>query len=189
MIYKDNKKLTVINFFAGPGAGKSTTAAGLFHKMKQSHKNVELVSEWIKDEGMWEQRNNLFTEQDFIFANQHRKIRRLVSHDIDYCVTDSPLLLTVLYTPEGYPASFETFVHDISNTYTNINFLLLRSEDVQYQTTGRAHDYQQSCQKDEEIKQYLDKHNISYYEVVVSPTVVQDCMKILETVDPRFETK
>ena len=37
----------VVNYFAGP-AGKSTTAAGLFSKLKQNNINSELVVEWIK---------------------------------------------------------------------------------------------------------------------------------------------
>ena len=40
--------MKVINLFAGPGAGKSTTAAGLFHLMKIAGMNVELVTEFSR---------------------------------------------------------------------------------------------------------------------------------------------
>lgn len=35
--------------FGSPGSGKSTTAAGLFYKLKTSDYNVELVTEVAKD--------------------------------------------------------------------------------------------------------------------------------------------
>ena len=47
--YADNKKLTVVNFFGGPGCGKSTTAAFLFGHMKVSDYKVELIHEVAKD--------------------------------------------------------------------------------------------------------------------------------------------
>lgn len=38
----------VINLFGGPGAGKSTTRAGLFHLMKLHGMNCEEFLEWVK---------------------------------------------------------------------------------------------------------------------------------------------
>ena len=40
--------MKVINLFAGPGIGKSTTAAGVFWKMKTLGFKVELVTEFAK---------------------------------------------------------------------------------------------------------------------------------------------
>ncbi len=45
----DPERLKVINLWAGPGAGKSTTAAGLFNLMKIRGYNVELVTEFAKE--------------------------------------------------------------------------------------------------------------------------------------------
>ncbi len=36
-------KSIVINFFAGPGSGKSTTAAGVFFTLKTAGQKAELV--------------------------------------------------------------------------------------------------------------------------------------------------
>lgn len=41
--------LKVISLWAGPGAGKSTTAAALFNLMKRERFEVELVTEVAKD--------------------------------------------------------------------------------------------------------------------------------------------
>ena len=42
------KKCIIVNLFSGPGAGKSTTAAGLFYKLKKQGVNCELVTEYAK---------------------------------------------------------------------------------------------------------------------------------------------
>lgn len=39
------EKLKVINLIAGPGAGKSTTAAGVFSRLKFNDINCELVTD------------------------------------------------------------------------------------------------------------------------------------------------
>ena len=38
--WHDNKKLTVVNMFGGPGIGKSTTAAELFALLKKDARKI-----------------------------------------------------------------------------------------------------------------------------------------------------
>lgn len=57
--YNDNKKLTVVNFFSGPGTGKSTSAALLFGEMKKKNFKVELIHESAK-EFVWEDWAHIF---------------------------------------------------------------------------------------------------------------------------------
>lgn len=129
----ENKQLKVINLFGAPGSGKSTAAAGLFFLMKKEC-NVELVTEFAKDL-TWEKRQDLLLEQDFIFAEQHRRLRRLVGK-VDYVITDSPLLNSVIYQPKTYPKTFTPFVEEVFNSYTNFNFLIERAS-KSYQGVGR----------------------------------------------------
>lgn len=49
-------KTICVNFFSGPGAGKSTLAAYVFSKLKMMGVNCELVSEFAKDK-VWEKNN------------------------------------------------------------------------------------------------------------------------------------
>lgn len=49
--------MKVINLFAGPGSGKSTTCAGVFSKLKLAGVNCEMALEYAKDKCG----NNLFT--------------------------------------------------------------------------------------------------------------------------------
>ena len=127
------KPLTVINLFAGPGAGKSTTAAGVFRLMKLSGYNVELVTEYAKDM-TWEKRFNTLSDQLYMFGKQHRRQHRLKGQ-VDYVVTDSPLLLSLFYKPEDYSEHFEPFVLDMWNMYDNRNFFIDRTKP--YVTIGR----------------------------------------------------
>ena len=120
-----NKDLTVINLFGGPGSGKSTTAAGLFHLMKLKSFDVELVTEFPKDL-VYQQRFNMFFEQDYIFAEQHHRQRRLVQYGVTYCVTDSPLLLSNFYADENYYSGFLEFTNNVFNSFNNINILVRR---------------------------------------------------------------
>ena len=88
-------KTKVINFYGGPGSGKSTKAAGLYYKMNMAGFSVELNNEFAK-ECVWEDNVPMLKDQLFMLAHQHRKILRLVGK-VDYVITDSPLMLSGIY--------------------------------------------------------------------------------------------
>ena len=90
----------VVNFFAPPGSGKSTTAAGTFFKMKLLGLNVELVTEFAKDM-CWAGRHQEMYNQVYIISKQFHKMYRLIGQ-VDYIITDSPLLLGLIYKPDNY---------------------------------------------------------------------------------------
>jgi len=113
----------VINLFGGPGAGKSTTAAGVFWLLKNRGLRVELVTEYAKALA-WARRGDELTDQFYIYAKQHHR-QHVLKGQVDFCVTDSPLLLPLLYN-KNEPASFRQYVIDNWHTYTNINFFIQR---------------------------------------------------------------
>ena len=41
-------KIRRVNLIAGPGVGKDTCAAGLFHQFKKAGYNCELITEYVK---------------------------------------------------------------------------------------------------------------------------------------------
>ena len=75
------KKTKIINFFGGPGIGKSTQAAGLYSLMKKNNMSVELTYEFPKILA-WDENHSAIKDQLYITANQHRNISRLY-YDVD----------------------------------------------------------------------------------------------------------
>lgn len=159
--------MKVINIWGGPGAGKSTTAAGVFHEMKKLRLEVELVTEYAKDM-TWEGRTNVLTDQLYILAKQNRRIHRL-KDKVDWVVTDSPIPLGLMYMPANYYPTFEPFVRDVWNSYDNISFLL--SRDFAYQPIGRNQTLEQAEVIDSDIQVFLDSRNIPYHRVTNDPNV------------------
>jgi GTPase SAR1 family protein len=158
--------------FGGSGCGKSTTAAGLFHEMKKRNYKVELIPEWIKGEGVWENRTNLFGDQDYIFAHQHRTQRRLIGHDIEYAITDSPILLSLFYMPDDFPRSFEPFVRDVFDSYDNLNIFIDRNPELIYTQTGRNEDLAGAIQIDNNIRTYFEDQSIKCNHVLAGDSAV-----------------
>jgi len=117
--------MRVINLYGGPGTGKSTTATGLFSLMKLAGYKVEFASEFAKDI-VWDRAFDVLQDQLFIFANQHRKIKRLEQHGVDYVITDSPLLLSLNYMPKEYFRSFPDLVDDVYRSFNNFDVILRR---------------------------------------------------------------
>lgn len=158
-----NNKLKVVNIFGGPGTGKSTTAAYLFHELKCAGKNVELVTEYAKDM-VWEGRMNVLSDQLYMAAKQNRKLERLVNHGLEVAITDSPLILGALYQPPGYYELFEPFLVEVFNSYNNLNIYLKRS--TVYNPVGRNQTLEEAIAIDEKNLELLATHNIDVHLAV-----------------------
>lgn len=139
----------VINFFGGPGIGKSTTAAELFVQMKRERMNVELVTEYAKDM-VWEERSSIFEDQIYIFAKQNRRLKRLVGK-VEFIITDSPLLLGCVYNSDR---DLKNLVVNTFDEYNNINFFLQRNVD-NYTEVGRNETLLEAIEKDNQLKAML----------------------------------
>lgn len=172
--YSENKNLTVIEMLSGPGAGKSCAALFLAAHMKARGFKVEYVREIPKDL-VWDGRtpsndpnlpdHSMMTEQDFILAHQNNLLRRMLAHDIEYVVTDTSMLLGLVYAPPWYPPSFETFLLDIHSSYNNITFYVDRG-DIPYVEAGRNETELEAKTKDLEVlRKIVDTYNIPVFEI------------------------
>ena len=157
--------MKIVNLFGGPGTGKSTTAAGLFYEMKKMRLEVELVTEYAKDM-TWEQRHNILSDQLYILAKQHRRVQRLEGK-VDWVITDSPLLLGMVYRPQHYYDSFDALALEIFNSYDNKNILLGR--DFEYHTIGRNQTAEEAIEVDNVMKSLMDSNNIPYTPISNTP--------------------
>lgn len=155
------KKPLVINLFAGPGAGKSTTAALVFGYLKQNHCNVELVTEYAK-ELVWEERTKTLSNQIYLLGKQSNRMS-ILENKVDAIITDSPLLLCSIYKNENYPKEFDNIVKWQFDQFDNMNWFLNRKKE--FNPRGRVHTLEQSIEIDNDIKEMLTKHNQYFKEV------------------------
>lgn len=157
-----SRKVKVFNLFGGPGVGKSTSAAGLFFELKHQMLNVELVHEYAKG-AAWEQRRKVFEAQEYIFGKQCFSQHRLWN-EVDYIVTDSPILLCAIYMPDDYFApSLKDTVWEAWRAHDNFNVLLTRSKP--YVAKGRTQNEEEAREVDTRVRDFLDANAVPYFEV------------------------
>jgi|TARA_R110000787_G_scaffold267332_1_gene373660 hypothetical protein len=178
------KETKIINFFGGPGIGKSTQAAGLYSLMKKNNMSVELTYEFPKILA-WDENHSAIKDQLYITANQHRNISRLYGK-VEYIIVDSPILFGMVYKdkygndyPQGlYGDTFDTFLLDLFQKYHNINILLRRREES-YDEVGRFQDLKESREIDGMLRDLLENNEISYHEFEVNKNSATTIYKTL----------
>ena len=172
---------TIINFFGGPGIGKSTQSSELFTLMKKKHMDVELTFEFPKIIA-WEENHSAIRDQFYITANQHRNISRLYGK-VEYIIVDSPIILGMvykdLYTKKlEYPSSFyddsfDFFILRLFKKYNSLNIFLNR-DDTTYNENGRFQNLEESKEIDQSIKDKLITHDIPFVEFPVYKKTAED---------------
>jgi hypothetical protein len=150
----------VVNLFAGPGAGKSTTATGVFSLLKMHGVNCEYVSEYAKDLA-WEKTLMVYYNQVAILGEQHRRQHRLLGQ-CDVMITDSPILQQCAYVDD--PWYIDACKHLFEEFGNNLNYLVLRKK--KFNPKGRKHNLKQAKQIDDKIKDILDEHANGDYSVI-----------------------
>lgn len=151
----------LINLYGGPGTGKSTTAAGVFSLLKLHGVNAELVPEFAKDL-TWEGRTKTLLNQCYIWGKQHNRLFRLVD-SVDVIVTDSPLLLSIMYSRLcGHAGNqFISAVLESYHQFNNVDIVLDRVKE--YNPSGRSQTEIEAKSLDSKIISVLDEFNIKYY--------------------------
>ena len=153
-------KTKVVNIIAGPGAGKSTIATGIYSQLMQKGVNCELAAEYAKDV-VWEEHDFLLNNQIKLFAEQFRRIYRLIDK-VDYVITDSPLILNSIYLKlfydkqekkyfdSDYMYLQQQFFNETFDQFDNLNFFIERNP--KYHTNrGRIHSLEESKKIDAAI--------------------------------------
>ncbi len=151
----------VVNLFAQPGAGKSTGAAYIFAKLKMAGVNAELITEFAKDK-VWEGNKEVFKNQAYLFGKQYYRMSRC-RDKVDVLVTDSPLLLSILYnSDETLGEPFNEVVANVFKSFNNINCFLHRVKP--YNPKGRHQSEEEANALIPILRNILTKYNVSYDE-------------------------
>lgn len=159
--FHPQKKLTVVNFFGAPSAGKTTARSGLFHELKKKWIRAEEIKEYAKElcqAGC----QHMLAYQNHVFSTQELRQRVLIGSS-DIAVTDAPLLLSAFYAPEDYPLSFKQLVFDHYNAYQNINIYVERSHE--YQIHDRVQTPEESEVVNDALLDFLTDNGVPFYKM------------------------
>jgi hypothetical protein len=151
------KKTLLINFYGGPGCGKSTICAGLFYQLKILGYNCEMALEFAKDK-VWEESYKVLDDQIYILGKQFHKLYRL-KDKVDIIITDSPILLGAYYQKTRSKA-LEDLILECRREFNNIDIFLERSTD--YDPNGRMQTQEEALKIDDGIKLLLQEKFIEY---------------------------
>jgi hypothetical protein len=173
----------VINIFGGPGVGKSYITSGLFQLMKKEKYIVEMTAEYAKELTYEEKFDILQNDQLYIFAEQHRRLYRLIDK-VDYVITDCPLLLGCVYFEKNRGIysyrDLARFMIDTYKKYPNINILLKRNSEYGYDEYGRYQKYDEALTVDEDVIRWLGYANVKYTEMISDDTTVEKIFNIIK---------
>lgn len=162
-----DKHTIVINAFAGPGAGKTTSCLEVAEKLKKQGFVTEYVQEYAK-ELVYD--NNLimldghYEHQFDILKEQVKRINRLYGK-VDFILTDSPVLLNNTYLNEDKSTNnYVTYCENVKKIYTlydNFNYFVERDKSA-FEEEGRIHNLEQSIVIDDELKNTLHNNQIDF---------------------------
>ena len=163
----------IINVFAGPGAGKSMFCMELLAEMKKlgcrSGFTCEYVSEAAK-EYVWTDSplmDGSEKHQLILLGEQLHKLERL-NGNVDYIITDSPILLNALYNKQCIQ-EYEKMVVRLMRTFKNKNYFLKRDLSVPYETAGRLQTLEDAQRIDKRLKRLLVRNSIPFKEIEYTP--------------------
>ena len=167
--------MIVVNLFAGPGSGKSTTCAGVFAKLKLAGVNCEMALEYAKDK-VWEESNKVLDDQTYVFGLQLHRIFRM-KDKVDVVITDSPILLSIIYDKTGNKY-FSDLVLNQFNNFDNRNYFIERT--TVYNPKGRLQTEDEAKEIDKVLLDLLKDCNIEYDSVGKSEAVDYIFNKIMK---------
>lgn len=170
--------MKVINLYGAPGAGKSTTAAGLFYMMKTEGYQVELVHEFAKVL-TWGKRFTELSDQHYVFGHQKHPLH-VLDGQVDYVIMDSPILLSIVYDNLRRPDTYNKPIHagdsimvstifaqsvlECYDSYHNIDIFVNRVKD--YNPNGRNQTEKESDALVPLIREVLNVANDGNYKHV-----------------------
>lgn len=169
------KKTLYVNLFGGPGIGKSTIAAELFSRLKWNKIDCELVREYAKDK-VWEQSYNILDDQLYVSAKQYHRMF-ILNEKVDIVITDSPLLLGLIYDKTINLPEFNNLILKLNNRFHNLNIFLQRDKD--YNPNGRLQTYDEAKEKDNEILNLLESNNIKHTKIIASKETIDTFYTII----------
>lgn len=176
-----DKNTIVINAFAGPGAGKTTSCLEIAEKLKKQGFVTEYVQEYAKElvyDNHLTMLDGHYEHQFAILNEQMKRINRLYGK-VDFIVTDSQILLNNTYLNEDKNtkvySAYTDCVNKLYGLYNNFNYFVERDTSA-FEKEGRIHNLEQSIAIDNELKNMLHDNQIVFdvYTHATIDNIVRD---------------
>ncbi len=153
-----------INLFGGACAGKSTSAAEMYSKLKKDKFSVELVREVAKE---WVYRGQSIKDFDqvAVFAEQQQRELQPLRAGVKHIITDSPLLLSSVYSQDlqGFPSYvFNVLCEEYEKRWLSLNIFVDRGN-KEFNPEGRWGDKNDAVRIDKAIMFELMRNHVPYY--------------------------
>ena len=149
----------IVNFFGGPGVGKTTAAAELFISLKKNNVGAHFVGDFAQ-ECILEGNVESLRDQTYIFGNTHHRLLYSYQQSV-VTVTDAPILLNCIYQ-EGLPDLFNQLVLAMHERFRNLNILLERTEGYDHSMVGRVHSLFESLGIDKQVEHMLEQYEVPF---------------------------
>ncbi len=175
--------MKVINLFAAPGTGKTTTGQILSGLLSMADYRVEYIPEFAKFATLAKNRAAL-TDQIYMFAKQENRLNVLRDADLDFVVMDGPLPIALLFQPEGYYQGYEPLVLEVFRSYENVNFYLRKNPSFAYKHHGRNETESQSQELDRVLRELLTRHAIATEEFLVEKSLPFELFRRVTGAEP-----
>jgi hypothetical protein len=175
----------IVNILGGAGVGKSTMSGSLFGMLKRDGYDVEYVQEFAK-KLTWEKNFQALEHQYYVSGTQ-MYMQNMLNGKVEASITDSPILLGLLYLNEKndlIKKSFERFIIESFRSQDNMTFLLKRVKE--YNPNGRNQTLEESKVIDEKIETLLTNEGLLYNCVEGSNKGLQE---VYEYVRKNLETR
>ncbi|MHC4238571.1 MAG: AAA family ATPase [Planctomycetota bacterium] len=126
--------MIVINLWGGPGAGKTTTASGLFSILRHKWSvNLELITEFATDLCFEQARENL-KDQVYLLGNQYHRLWRAQRVGVEVVITDAPIGLNKIYGQlykQKYMDEMGALCQALDAEHKNLHILMHRDPKAQ----------------------------------------------------------
>lgn len=162
--------MKVINLFASPGTGKSTTGQILSGLLSIADYKVEYIPEFAKF-ATFSKNTAALSDQIYMFAKQENRLNVLKDANLDYVIMDGPLPIALLFAPEDYYKGYEPLVLEVFNSFDNLNFFLKRNAGMGYKQEGRNENEKEAFALEQKLLGILDRHAVAYEEFEVNKTL------------------
>jgi len=178
------KETFFVSLHAGPGSGKSSMMADVFAKLKWMNIDAEMAPEYAK-ELVWDGYigRDLEARQREIYFGQLKRIERLAGK-VDVCITDSPLILSLLYNTKTTKAEINSILTQHLK-YSNLDIYIDRVKP--YNPNGRTQTEEEANALDNRLKEILEENQIPSHHFPGVPESALQIANMIKIILESFE--